>query len=125
MREALAALFVVLRAVTSALGRLPLLGDDDGGLLLPLDHRSPEDVRALLLAGAVALQRPELRIGEAPPGYAYWLCGIDSTDRLQSGGAASPGWLDIYFTQGGLAVLRDGWGPAAAVAVIDAGRTGP
>jgi hypothetical protein len=123
-RVALAALFAVLRTVTSAGGRMPLLGDDDGGLLLPLDHRAPDDVRALLLAGAVALQRPDLSTGDAPPSYAYWLCGIDSTDRLPRGSAVAPTWLDMYFARGGLAVLRDGWGPSAAVAVIDAGPHG-
>jgi hypothetical protein len=124
-REALAGLFAVLRAMTSGDGRIPLLGDDDGGLLLPLDHRSPDDVRALLLAGAVALQRPDLSIaGEAPLSYAYWLCGIDPTDRWLAESIADPDWLDMYFAQGGLAVLRDGWGSTASVAVIDAGPHG-
>jgi hypothetical protein len=124
-REALAGLFAVLSAMTSAAGRIPLLGDDDGGLLLPLDHRSPDDMRALLLAGAVALQRSDLSVArEAPPSYAYWLCGIDPTDRLIAAGAVKPHWMDMYFAQGGLAILRDGWGPTASVAVIDAGPHG-
>ena len=125
VREALAGLFTVLRAMSSAAGRMPLLGDDDGGLVLPLDHRSPDDLRALLLAGAVALQRPDLGIaGEAPPSYAYWLCGTGPTDRSLAARSVEPRWLDMYFAQGGLAVLRDGWGPSASVAVIDAGPHG-
>ena len=124
-REALAGLFAVLRAMTSAAGSIPLIGDDDGGLLLPLDHRSPDDVRALLLAGSVALQRPDLSIaGEAPSSYAYWLCGIDHTDRLLATSIVDPRSPDMYFAQGGLAALRDGWGPTASVAVIDAGPHG-
>ncbi|MBV8144382.1 MAG: alginate lyase family protein [Gammaproteobacteria bacterium] len=124
VRERLAGLFAVLRAVSSGAGRMPLLGDDDGGLLLPLDHRGPEDLRALLLAGAVALQQPALASGAAPVTYAYWLNGIEATDRLRQAGSASPATLDVYFAHGGLAVLRDGWEQRAAVALIDAGPHG-
>jgi len=124
-RRAVADLFTVLRTVTSGAGRVPLIGDDDGGLLLPLDHRAPDDVRALLLAGAVALERPELSVaGGASPSYGYWLCGIERTDGLPVAGAVDPNWLEMYFAHGGLAVLRDGWRADAAVAVIDAGAHG-
>ena len=123
-RASLADLFAVLRTMASAAGRMPLLGDDDGGLLLPLDPRAPDDVRALLLAGAAALQRPELVIAAAPPSFAYWLCGIESTDRLRVRTAVVPNWLDMYFARGGLAVLRDGWDSGTAVGVIDAGPHG-
>jgi hypothetical protein len=125
VRDTLGNLFAVLRSLASGSGLIPLLGDDDGGLLLPLDHRAPDDVRALLLAGAVALQRPELAApGDAPPSFAYWLCGIDGTDRLRTGSAVNPCWLDMYFAHGGLAVLRDGWDAGGAVSVIDAGPHG-
>jgi hypothetical protein len=124
-REGLGRLFTVLRSVVSGRGFMPLLGDDDGGLLLPLDQRPPDDLRALLLAGAVALDRPELVApGEAPATYAYWLCGIERTERLLTSHAAQPPWLDVYFANGGLAVLRDGWDALAAVGVIDAGPHG-
>jgi Heparinase II/III-like protein/Heparinase II/III N-terminus len=124
VREALVNLFAVLRSLASAAGHMPLVGDDDGGLLLPLDHRSPDDVRALLLAGAVALQRPELAPADASPSFACWLCGPAKTDRARSAPARVPDWLDMYFAQGGLAVLRDGWDGCAAVGVIDAGPHG-
>jgi hypothetical protein len=124
-RRAVADLFTVLRTVASAAGRMPLIGDDDGGLLLPLDHRAPDDVRALLLAGAVVLKRPDMSVaGGASRSFAYWLCGIERTDRLLAAGAVDPTWLEMYFAHGGLAVLRDGWRRDAAVAVIDAGAHG-
>jgi hypothetical protein len=124
-RTALADLFAVLRSLASGSGVIPLIGDDDGGLLLPLDHRPPEDVRGLLLAAGVALRRPDLIPGgDAPPSVAYWLCGTESTDRVRAGPAVSPDWRDMYFPCGGLAVLRDGWNPSAAIAVIDSGPHG-
>lgn len=125
VRERLAKLFVVMRSVASAGGLIPLLGDDDGGLLLPQDARAPDDARALLLAAAVALRRPELTLSvESPPSYAYWLCGIEETDRFRDRSIERPHWSDIYFANGGLAVLRDGWESTAAVSVIDAGPHG-
>ena len=124
VRHSLANLFAVLRSLASAAGRIPLLGDDDGGLLLPLDDRAPDDVRGLLLAGAVALQRPEMAPADAPPSVAYWLCGIERTDLARTAPIRLPDWLDMYFARGGLAVLRDGWDRSAAVAVIDAGPHG-
>jgi len=125
VRTALGKLFAVLRSLASARGLIPLLGDDDGGLLLPLDHRPPDDVRALQLAAAVALERPELSECEAAsPAFAYWLCGIDRTDRLRTATAVNPDWLDMYFAPGGVAVLRDGWDAMTAVGVIDAGPHG-
>jgi hypothetical protein len=125
VRDTLTRLFAVLRSLASGAGVIPLLGDDDGGLLLPLDNRPPDDVRALLLAAGVALGRPDLSAtADAPPSAAYWMCGIERTDRVRAQPAADPDWRDVYFARGGLAVLRDGWDPGAAVAVIDAGPHG-
>jgi hypothetical protein len=124
VRDALGRVFAVLRTLASAAGHMPLLGDDDGGLLLPFDHRPPDDVRALLLAGAVALERPDLAPAGASPSFAYWLCGIDRTEGMRAARTPTPDWLDVYFACGGLAVLRDGWERSSAVAVIDAGPHG-
>jgi Heparinase II/III-like protein/Heparinase II/III N-terminus len=115
----------VLRSLCGSDGRLPLLGDDDGGLLLPFDHRPPDDVRALLLAGAVALGRADLITDAGAPGsYAYWLCGPQRTEQLLQQPPRLPRWRDRYFAAGGIAVMRDGWQRADAVAVIDAGPHG-
>jgi Heparinase II/III-like protein/Heparinase II/III N-terminus len=122
---ALGDLFAVLRSLASGAGVIPLFGDDDGGLVLPLDHRPPEDVRGLLLAAGVALRRPDLiPTAEAPPGVAYWLCGTERTDRARAEPAVAPNWRNVYFACGGVAVLRDGWNPDAATAVIDCGPHG-
>jgi hypothetical protein len=115
----------VLRSVCDASGRMPLIGDDDGGLLLPLDQRAPDDIAALLLAAAVTLGRPELAIAHnAPRSLAYWLCGVQQTEAVVVGLGATPEWLDMHFTRGGVATLRDGWRGDSAVAVIDAGPHG-
>jgi hypothetical protein len=125
IRSSLSKQFDVLRALAAGGGEMPLLGDDDGGALLPLDHRSPEDLRGLLLAGACALNRPELVApGEAHPALAYWLCGVETTKRILAYADSTPRVGTRYFAQGGVAIIRDGWSVDSAVAVIDAGRHG-
>jgi Heparinase II/III-like protein/Heparinase II/III N-terminus len=47
-------------------GRLPHLGDDDGGALFPMAGRAPDDVRDSLAAAAALLGRPDLEIEPAP-----------------------------------------------------------
>lgn len=125
IRAGLGRLCDVLRGASSGRGRIPLLGDDDGGLVLPVDHRPADDVRALLLAAAVTLGRPELAVDcESPPTLAYWLCGVERTDWMIGSLGAQPEWTDMLFASGGIAVLRDGWDTADSVAVIDAGPHG-
>lgn len=119
-------LFDVLHGIANAAGSMPLIGDDDGGLLLPLDACSPEDLRGLMLLGAVALDRPELRLQGSVDCAAMscWLCGPERTRRMLVAASKFPAWRARWFPEGGLAVLRDGWGAEAAVAVMDAGPHG-
>ena len=46
-------------------GRLPHFGDDDGGTLLPLTGRAPDDARDSLAIAAALLNRPDLQIDGA------------------------------------------------------------
>jgi heparinase II/III-like protein len=63
-----------LRDLTDDCGRLPLLGDDDGGQLFPICSRAPWDCRDTLSAAAVILDDPGLAVSE-PPEEVFWLCG--------------------------------------------------
>jgi hypothetical protein len=62
------------RVLADDRGRLPLLGDDDGGMLFPICGREPVDVRDSLSLAASLLQRPELAVGE-PTEEALWMLG--------------------------------------------------
>jgi len=55
-------------------GRLPFIGDDDGGALMPMTGRDSGDVRDSLAIAAVMLNRPELQIGETPE-EVCWMLG--------------------------------------------------
>jgi uncharacterized heparinase superfamily protein len=57
-------------------GRLPTIGDDDGGALFPICGRSPDDARDSLAVAAVLLSRPELAPDELPE-EVFWMVGGD------------------------------------------------
>ena len=125
IRNALLRQFELLRSIVSSAGQMPLLGDDDGGYLLPLDCRPPDDIAGLLLAGATALDRPDLVVaGVSAPSMSYWLLGPSHTRTLTSADAVQPAWRDMHFASGGLVVMRDGWHNSSAVSVLDAGPHG-
>jgi hypothetical protein len=66
-------------------GRLPTIGDDDGGRLLPLCRRDPADARDTLAIAAALLDDPDLAI-DGPAEEAWWLCGRDAhANRAQAG----------------------------------------
>ena len=125
--KALHGQFDVLRTMAAANAELPLIGDDDGGQIFPLDQRLPEQVAGVLLAGATALARPELvPTGACYPAISYALCGVEQTDAVLRNVLPDrvPAWRDRYFADGGVAVLRDDWTAESAVAVVDAGPHG-
>jgi hypothetical protein len=55
-----------LRLLADGQGRLPHIGDEDGGSLLPLAGRSPDDARDSLAIAASMLNRSDLQIGPTP-----------------------------------------------------------
>src|SRR5205085_3589094 len=66
---ALSGLLDYLTYVTRPDGSSPLIGDDDGGRLIPLGERAPNDFRDTLAVGAVLLDRADCAFvaGEAAP----------------------------------------------------------
>ena len=111
------------RAMADDAGRLPLIGDDDGGMLWPFAGRECSDVRDSLALAAVLLGRPDL----APWGVqeeVVWVAGHAAIDGASSGGTlhASPGSPPSQaLTETGYVVARDS---AGSHAVFDVGRQG-
>jgi heparinase II/III-like protein len=54
--------------------RLPHIGDDDGGALVPMFGRESDDVRGSLAIAAALLNRPDLQVGDAPEDV-IWMLG--------------------------------------------------
>jgi hypothetical protein len=107
-----------LRAMADDRGRLPLLGDDDGGQLFPLCGHPPADCRATLATAAVLLDEPALAIGPIPE-EAYWRLG--SAPLLGDRVPESRPWGSAVFPDSGYCVSRTDEGDHL---VLDAGRHG-
>ena len=67
-----ARLAAAARLLADESGRLPHIGDDDGGMLLPIAGRDPFDVRDSLASAAALLGRGDLAVC-APPEETLWL----------------------------------------------------
>ena len=104
-------------------GRLPLIGDDDGGMLWPIAGRDCNDVRDSLAVAAVTLDRPDL----APWGLSeevFWIAAPDAMRFIavaDVGRSAVPVPRSTTLPDTGYVVLRDDGGSHA---VIDAGAHG-
>ena len=107
-------------------GTIPLIGDDDGGRVVALEQRHSSDARATLGTAAIVFGRPELAsVAGRATEEVLWLLGPAGAQRLDAqAGSSPPAHLSRLFPTGGYAVLRDGWGPRANHAVIDAGPLG-
>jgi heparinase II/III-like protein len=71
--EPVARVAAAARLLADDWGRLPHIGDDDGGMLFPMTGRLSDDITDSLAIAAELLGRPELRIGTQVPEEALWM----------------------------------------------------
>ena len=113
-----------LRSLVDAQGEVPLIGDDDGGELVPITGHAPRDARASLGWAAQLLRRPDLVIGDLPEAVRWLnpsgrLIGAD--DAAGGPGAVKAGGPpSTVLASSGYHVSRHG----ASVLIFDAGAHG-
>ncbi len=119
-RDAVERLARFTRDLADDTGRLPLIGDDDGGRLWPLASRDANDVRDSLAVAAAYLGRDELAAWGASE-EAVWLTGatVETMDDAAAERARPAQSRTLPHT--GYVVLRDRVGGHL---VFDAGRHG-
>ncbi len=101
-------------------GTTPLIGDDDGGRLLPLTTQNEADLRGTLSAGAAVLGRSDLAYGgDEAIEDAFWLLGPAGIRTLEKLNARAPETLSCSFAESGYFVMRNGWTPTDDSLVID------
>ena len=104
------------RTIADENGRLPLIGDDDGGMLWPMTGRPCDDVRDSLAVAAVVLEKPELAAWGVPE-EALWIAGPRAS--LLPTTSSTP--RSCLLRETGYFVARDA---GRSHAVVDAGPHG-
>lgn len=107
-------------------GTTPLIGDDDGGRILP--HSSavkPDDFRAVLSTNAVLFERGDYKfVASRLAEETLWLLGVAGADKFAQLPARKPDENSRAFADGGYFVMRDGWTETANYLFVDCGEIG-
>ncbi len=118
-------LFNFLMYLTRPDGTIPLIGDDDGGQLLPHGNARSDDFRACLSNGAVLFGRSDYKfVGGDFFEETLWLFGIDGLERFDRIEAKQPAKESFAFPDSGYFVMRDGWGETDNYLLVDCGALG-
>lgn len=107
-------------------GQIPQIGDTDGGWLLPLVRRAPDDFSGLFSTAAVLFHRADY--AWAAGGLAsetLWMLGAQAQKEFAALRPAPPHNTAMHvFRDGGYAVMRNGWQSKAHHMIFDAGPLG-
>jgi hypothetical protein len=123
--DRLQALMEHLMWITRPDGTSPYVGDDDGGKLVKLEARPPDDWRAVLSNGAVLFKRPDFKhVAGRFADETLWLFGEDARVQFDALPAAPPAALSRAFPDGGYFVMRDGWQRDSRYLLVDCGPHG-
>jgi len=102
------------------------MGDADGGCLLPLVRRPPEDFRGVFGPAAALLGRPDCAwAAGGPTPETVWLLGPSGAKALDTLAPAPPVMpASRLFGWGGYVVMRSGWGANGHQLIFDVGPLG-
>ena len=117
--------FDFLMHITMPDGRTPIIGDDDGGRVLPLTTAEPDDFRGTLGVGAVLFERGDHKHVSGGPGEElFWLLGADGVNSYGAVKTSEPAAGSADFPDGGYCVMRDGFDDTDNYLIVDCGDVG-
>lgn len=117
--------FDALMHLTMPDGRMPLIGDDDGGRLLPLTSSASDDFRGSLAVGSILFDRTDQRRAAGPASQeVLWLTGAEGINAFRALRPTEPETPSMYFAKGGYCVMRDGWEVTDNCLIVDCGEVG-
>jgi hypothetical protein len=114
-----------LLAVRRPDGSMPEIGDADGGWLLPLVPRAPDDLDGVFSTAAALLGRADLAwaAGALAP-ETLWLLGPSAPAAFDALTPTPPATAARVFPDGGYVVMRSGHEPDAHHLIFDVGPLG-
>lgn len=125
LEEKLQSLLDHLMYITRPDGTTPLYGDDDGGQLVRLEQRAPDDFRSSLSNGAALFKRFDYKhVAGAASEETLWLLGRKGLQTFDSLVAKAPAHQSCAFAESGYYVMRDGWSSKANYLLLDCGPHG-
>ncbi len=115
-----------LMRVTRPDGTTPLVGDDDGGRILPLSFNTePDDFRGTLALAAALFGRGDYKfVAETVSPEIVWLLGAGGVKSFENTLARKPEKSSAAFDSGGYFVMRDGWAKTDNYLLVDCGEIG-
>ena len=125
LRNKLTQLLDHLLFITRPDGTTPLIGDDDGGRLMPLDDCALDDFRSTLATAAAVFGRSDYKfVSERVTEETLWLLGQKGLRTFDELSLQEPQNTSRAFRNGGYFVMRDAWSPTANYMVLDCGALG-
>lgn len=114
-----------LMHVTRPDGTTPFIGDDDGGYVLPISNRQPNDFRSVLTSGSILFNRGDYKfVSHEFSEETLWLFGVESYDKFEKIRDHKPKENSKAFSAGGYFVMRDGWTETDNFMLLDCGTHG-
>jgi uncharacterized heparinase superfamily protein len=115
-----------LLAVRHPDGSMPQIGDADGGRILPLVRRTPDDTRDLFSTAAAFFHRADYAWAAGQPALeTSWLLGQSGVTALNALTSAAPATASARaFPDGGYVIMRSGWDAEAHEVIFDVGPLG-
>lgn len=112
--------------ITRPDGTSPLIGDDDGGRLVVLAERAPNDFRDTLAIGAALLSRADCAsvAGDHVDELA-WLLGPSGIGAYDDLAPAQPACVSRAFPESGYFAMRESWDQRADWALVRCGPPAP
>ncbi len=114
-----------LMAITLPDGTTPLVGDDDGGAMLPRGNGKANDFRHVLATNAVLFERGDYKtVAGDFTEQTLWLLGSAGWQSYEFLRARPPAEKSTAFESGGYYAMRDGFAATDNYLLIDGGELG-
>lgn len=106
--QKLRAMLAYVRAYLRPDGRAPLIGDTDGGRVLPIGPRAADDHAYVLAVGASLFNEARFKTSDTAPEEVRWILGSDGVEAYEKLTDKDSSPTSAAFPDAGTYVMREG-----------------